>query len=476
MMRREKKLFNNIFIFAIGNMGGKVLQFLLLPFYTYVLSSSEYGQIDILQAVVSLAGPLVSLSIVDAVFRYAMEFPDQKDEILSFGLSVIGTGLCVLLMLTFWIDSYVLHYRLLVIYLAFSLLFSLFSQYIKAMEKNVLFTGINLLQVFLICLFSILALRVCRLGVRGYFLAYIAGDLICVLLLFFKERLWEQIHFGKQIFAHPAAKQMLKFSIPLIPNATCWWLINFLDRIMITAFYGAGENGIYTVAHKIPTVITVIMNIFFSAWQISANQEFGSKDSPRFFGRVYEILQSGLILIAAAMIPCSRLVCKVLFSPAYYGAWRYIPVMLLGITFFSFAQFLGSIYSASKRTAMAFVTNLFTALINGALNYVLLLWLGTYGAAVATTLSYVFLWLIRTKDTRVLLPMVFRQKFLAVNLSLLTIEVVAVTHSTSFLPLTAVFLMLVIFFLNGPCLVHVFFRRWTGARKERAYDRSDSHD
>lgn len=72
-MEREKKLAKNIVIFAIGSFSSKLLQFLLIPFYTRVLSNSEYGTIDILQNIATLLIPIISLTISEAVFRYAMD-------------------------------------------------------------------------------------------------------------------------------------------------------------------------------------------------------------------------------------------------------------------------------------------------------------------------------------------------------------------------------------------------------------------
>lgn len=38
-----KKLVYNTAIFAVGNFGSKILIFLIVPLYTYVLTTAEYG-------------------------------------------------------------------------------------------------------------------------------------------------------------------------------------------------------------------------------------------------------------------------------------------------------------------------------------------------------------------------------------------------------------------------------------------------
>ena len=77
-----------------------------------------------------------------------------------------------------------------------------------------------------------------------------------------------------------------------------------------------------------------------------------------------------------------------------------MPTLLVAMTFFSFAQFLGSIYSANKKTGMAFVTNLLGVIINLALSFALIKPLGVMGCAVATAVSYFVLWISRVINTR----------------------------------------------------------------------------
>ena len=87
-MQREKKLVSNIMIFALGNLGSKFLQFLLVPFYTAVLAPSEYGVVDILQTGSMLLIPIFSLTISESVFRYGMDKSCNKKSVFSIGFFV----------------------------------------------------------------------------------------------------------------------------------------------------------------------------------------------------------------------------------------------------------------------------------------------------------------------------------------------------------------------------------------------------
>ena len=72
-MSREKKLVKNAAILAIGQLSSKVFTFLLLPIYTSLLAPDDFGTIDVLQTVISLALYFVTLQIENAVFRFVIE-------------------------------------------------------------------------------------------------------------------------------------------------------------------------------------------------------------------------------------------------------------------------------------------------------------------------------------------------------------------------------------------------------------------
>ena len=83
MSNRKLNLVKNTAIYALGSIGSKLLQVILVPYYTRAMSSTEFGTADILQAIVAFLFPIVSLSIFDATFRYAMESDCDKNSVLS---------------------------------------------------------------------------------------------------------------------------------------------------------------------------------------------------------------------------------------------------------------------------------------------------------------------------------------------------------------------------------------------------------
>ena len=106
---------------------------------------------------------------------------------------------------------------------------------------------------------------------------------------------------------------MLTYCVPLIPTAVFWWIMGVSDRYLVKWFVESDANGIYAVAYKIPTILTILATVFMDAWQLSAIAESGDRRAQaRFYARVGCVLLRGLPLrrqhyrVFAAAHPAAR--------------------------------------------------------------------------------------------------------------------------------------------------------------------------
>lgn len=454
-MGKKKELLKNIGIFAIGSFSTKLLQFLLIPFYTRVLTDYEYGVIDILQTVATLIIPLISLTIYEAVFRYSMEESENPKEVFSVGLfvSLINAGIFLVLAgVIFGFTKYE-YIWLVAIYVITNFIRSVILQFTRAIGRLKTYTADNVLNVLVTILTNILLLVKFNMGVHGYLTGYIIANVISIIFLSSMIKVIGYINFKN--INKALVKKMLKFSLPLIPNTVCWWIISFLDRIMITSSYGASVNGVYSIANKIPSIVTILVGIFFDAWQISANKEINKKESVKFYGEIFDKLFSFVFILSAVIIPFSELAIKIISGEAFWGAWIYMPILLIATSIFSLAQFLGSIYTASKKTKMAFVTNIVAAVVNFVFNLILLKLMGSIGAAIATAISYTVLWIFRTINTRQFVKIEYNFKKIVATILLLIAEAVVVLLKVKCWYVFAIVLAILIIVLNRAVISEV---------------------
>ena len=426
MSKREENLAKNTLLFAIGNFGSKLLQIILVPFYTRFMTDAQYGTVDLLQAIVSLLIPVASLTIAESVFRYAMDKKCDKTSVLSVGIVITAIG-SVILCLGGWAFSLFeepIFVWLVVANTITNALRTLVSQYTRAIGKTGLFTVDNVMMTGMVLGLNIFFIAVMKMGIVGYMLGYILANLFSA--LFLRIRLGSLFSVKLSSINKPILKEMLLFSIPLIPNAICWWISSFLDRIMIVSMVSTAANGLYAAAHKIPSLLSMVMAVFFQAWQVSANEEFEQKDIAQFYSKIFTQMSACIFVIASFLITFSRIINSFFLGADYYDAWQFMPPLIMSMAFFSFAQFLGSIYSANKKTNMAFVTNFIAVIVSITFNLILIPTIGALGAAISNATSYFVLWMVRTKDTHKIIPIKYEAKKTAIACLILTLQTVLV--------------------------------------------------
>ena len=78
MNKKYRDLSINTLVFFIGNVGSKVVTFLLVPLYTAVLTTNEFGSVDLMTTTVQLLIPILSLNIQDGIVA---QLSRQKSKI-----------------------------------------------------------------------------------------------------------------------------------------------------------------------------------------------------------------------------------------------------------------------------------------------------------------------------------------------------------------------------------------------------------
>ena len=404
-------LINNTLLISVGTFGSKILTFLMTRFYTEALTPSDYGEADLIIQTANLLIPLVSAGIADGVFRFVLETDDEhtanRKSIFSSGFYTISAGTAILAALSSFISipGFVSEYKwLLIWFISASCYHSLCAQFIRGEGKTRLFAYQGVLNTVLVIVFSILFLSVFEAGTRGYIISITLADSICALYLVAGQKLWRlmDIHLKPGMW-----RKMMRYSLPLVPAALFWWITSVSDRYMITWFLGSGANGIYTVASKIPAIITLISGMFLEAWQFSAVRE--SRGSRRsyisFYTNIWSMFLTVMFIGGSIIIAFSPATIRLLAASEYYSAAEYLPILTAAAILSSLVSFMGSVYIVTKRSSLSFLTTAAGALFNIILNFLLIpTHLGIYGAAIATLCSYLLSFLIRIVSIRNILP------------------------------------------------------------------------
>lgn len=422
---RTKYLFKNTTLMAISNLATRLITFLLVPLYTYCLTTIEYGTIDLFFTIATVMIPVFTLNIVESVYRFSMDKDVNKNSVISiaclmFFVSVVAS-LIVIPVFDFFAEyskyKYIFYW-----YMVSSTAFQIFSVNLKGQEKLKEFAICNILNTFLIAFLNIVFLKFLNMKIEGYFFAYIISNFIAMIYGVWNGNVikcLKEFNFDKKLFI-----DMIKYSIVLIPTSFLWWIIKASDRFVLVAFYGVAINGIYAISYKIPTILQAIAKIFNQAWVFTAIKEKDSEDNELFTNIIFRKLYLITFMIALFLLIILKPLLSIYVSDDFFEAWKYVPFLLFGTIFVTLGTFLSSSYNVYKDSKGFLFSGIFGAVLNIILNIILIPKMQVYGAAIATGMSYITVFIYRLIDTQKYIKIKYSNDYIAPILGVILSSIV----------------------------------------------------
>ena len=456
MNKKNKSLIKNIGLFTIGSFGSKILSFLLVPLYTAVLTTTEYGSVDLITSTASLLTPILLLSIFDATLRFGMDSNYKKEDVLSTSINVAVKGFIVLIIgvLVVYITQIIkisgVYLVFLCVYFFLGAISQIFNLYLRAKNQAAIIAFGGIICTFITCISNILFLLVFKYGILGYMISNIIGVSLQNLFQLVAAEIYKDIKLRDY---NDLSKPMIRYSLPLITNSISWWVNNASDRYILTFIKGIAENGINSVSYKIPTILTMFQGIFYNAWSISAIAEFDNKDKDGFIGNNYTMYSFVSLIICSGLLICNIPLASFLYKGDYYEAWKCIPFLLVGTVFSGISQFEGSLFAATKNTKLVAKTTIIGAIVNTIGNFIFIYFIGSVGAALATLFGYFITWVLRT---------IFLQSFIKMRvnwethvLSIILVLIQSVMATIGFMLIVQFIIFVALIALNRKCIMPI---------------------
>lgn len=471
-MNKYRKLIGNTLIFAIGQTSAKILGFLLIRIYTAVLTPDQYSTAELLYNTLNILYPIVSFSMADAILRFGADKSYDIRKVYSSANILLFAGMTVFaLTLPLWnmLSLYRNYTLLLFVYCLFSSFRQLAAQCTRAAGKVKLFAVDGIIAVFTQFICNLIFMVHFDMGINGYILSFICSDAFSVIFLYTAGRLYKLNKF--RYTDRSIIKEMLKYSLPLIPTYLLWWITSSSDRIFVIKMEGSEVNGVYAAAYKLPTLLMFLTTMFYQAWQLSSVEEKDSSDLRDFYSNVFNIYSSLIFFAAAFLILFAGPITGILLSgETYSDAEKYTDILIISMVFQCFCQFLSSIYSVKKKSGKSCITALVAAITNIILNLILIPVWGVYGAAIATAASYFICFIIRAADTRKYIPFKINTLKVAINSVLLIIMAVISINQSNHTILILTWLFIAVALIN----IHIFLKNFRSISKAGKYNATHS--
>lgn len=430
----NKTLLIGTIVYAIGNLGTKILTFLIVPLYTYYISTSDMGDYDLLITSVSLLAPLISLKISDATYNWMIKRVASNEVCIKATYDYLLKS-CAFAVTIIGIASLFIHIWNIGLFLAILVLEPILEttqKILRGLKNQKLFAASGIIYTGILVSLNFFTVCIWKLGVTSLLVNTVISHLISIALIFCLEKRMRCLTVTvDKTELQITQKEMLKYSMPLVPSTLSWWIMSVSDRYVIRFFLGSSFNGIYAIATKFPSVLQTFFVLFNNAWTDMALANLHSKGkSSKYVSDIFEKMYVFSFSLICCLIPLTKIATQVILSSDYKVGSVYIGYLYLGAIFQGYSTFASVGYLQNKKTARAATSSVAGAIINLFVDLILIKSIGVFAAALSTYAGFFVMWLVRMYDIRKDWPInVKKVKF--ITLTILSTLVATVTIWTS---------------------------------------------
>ena len=396
---RSKKFAKDFGIYAIGNLGSRLLTAAMYPLYSYfVEDTSSFGQFDLCLLICLLLTPVVTLQLRDGAFRFLLDNKDKehRTRVVTYVyrtlfLSIVTTAVIALIISLFFPYKYLWYTVTLLVVMA---IYEVVAQVIRGLENNKAFITVGLSGSAGITIFSIIFVVCLDMKVEGIFLANILARIMAVVIVEARLKTLRRFFRIKADF-RAISKDILKFSLPLIPVTMCGLLPPVSDRLFIQHFLGFEHAGIYSMAMKLAGLINILSMIFYKTWQENAILQYNSSDRDKFFSNIFNGYVFLLAIVLIGYIFTIK-ICSFIIGPAYQQSIAYLLPVGIAWVMIAITNYFYIPYQCANDTKSSVPSVAIILCTNLVLNYLLVPRIGIYGVVVTSVcgnlLVQLYLW------------------------------------------------------------------------------------
>ena len=395
-MTRNSELVKNSFLISLAQISAQIVNFLLLPLYIAVLSTEEYGRMDLYVTLRTVMMCVLFLGTEHSLFCFCVSEKDIKQKREYFTAGIVLSVCCyILFSLMFVAGNYIYKFqyaKLLYTYIFVYGIFNLLLYIARGFEKTGVFSIATAMGTILTVALNIVFVLWLKRGVEGILLSSTLAYTILSLYMIIHLPVLSAITYVR---GKGKLKEMLAYSLPLVLNNVTGWVATSSDRLIIAAFLGNSMNGIYSLANKFYTILNIITNGFILAWAETAIKVARQSDHEAYYRKIIVVFMDGLFLIISGMIAVLPVYFKYFINETYWEAYYHIPIIIYAAFWYITSGITGYILLAHKKSREVGIGTFLVAIINLIVHFALIGKIGLYAASISTLVSYIGLFVFR---------------------------------------------------------------------------------
>jgi O-antigen/teichoic acid export membrane protein len=389
-------------VYGLGGLVSRILAVFLLPLYTRYLDPQDLGQVGLVVALSAVAVTILRLGISSAFFRFYFDAEDEAGRTLvvrtcfwfTLAMGLLGLLLGVVFAAPLS-DALGLDDPQLVRAGALGVLAQMVYEQQTAMfraeERSTAFVAASLVNVALTIGATVLLVVVWEQGALGVIVGNLTGTLLVTAGLLLVHRHW----LGRG-FSRPLLREMNHFGIPLVPAALALITVNFGDRFFLVHLSGLSEVGLYEIGVRIASAMVLLLTAFRTAWPAFAYSIRDDAEARRTYAFVLTYLVVVASWAALGLGLLSPWLVRLLTTPDFYAGSRVVAPLAFGTVAYAAYIVMAIGVGRAKRTQFNWAIAGAAAVLNVALNLILIPPYGMMGAAIATVAAYVLMFVLMT--------------------------------------------------------------------------------
>ncbi len=408
-MTALNKLFKHTFIYGLATVLPRMLSFLLVPLYTAVLPTKEYGEISIIFSWIILFNVILAYGMETAFFRFFTKEHDKKTVVSTATISLIFTSLLFLVAaFTFRnglsaLSGIRAEYITFAIYvLTLDALVIIPFAWLRANEQPLRYAVIKILNVTVnlgLNVFFLVALP--QLATNAFFgrmysldfeisyifISMVAASAITFILLlpFYFKTIYT--------FSIPLWKVMMRYAVPVLIAGIAFSINEAFDRILLgwllPADIADDVVGAYAACYK----LAIFMTLFATAFRLGIEPFFFSqakeKNAPETYALITRYFVAfGAVIFITVVVFADVLKSILIRNSDYWVAMQIVPLILLANFCLGIYHNLSVWYKITDRTKFGAYISIVGAIITLSVNLLLIPTMSFMGSAIATLAAY----------------------------------------------------------------------------------------
>ena len=423
-MKQLRELFSDTLIYGVSSVVTRFISYLLVPFYTGVFATEEYGIVNLIYILIAFLNVVFTYGMESTYFRYAKDRNKATSIFKTIQLCLLGST--AVLVTIVWLLNPIINpiiglvepfplFTLMLGILAFDTLAAVPFAELRLARKPFQFTFLKMLNVFINIGLNLYLILELNLSIEAVLISNIIASIITTIIVWIITAPMLKGNWDPAFI-----KKAIRFGLPFVPAGIGYVINEMLDRLFLkrldsdtlTSLYGlsadgspySGENivGIYSASYKLAVIMLVFVTVFKFAWQPFFMRKSDDEEAPLIFAETFRYfnLGSAFIFIFFSLFIGQIVQIQIPFTNAtligkdYWMGLNIVSPLLMAYWFQGwYINFSAGIFIGEKTKVLAYIT-LIGSVITIIGNALFVPYFGMIASAYTTMCSYAVMALV----------------------------------------------------------------------------------